>query len=67
MGKISFLKMIKPICDMCKKELDDFGALLFSPPERDGKVEKKHICKKCYENIENKLIKGNIESFINSA
>jgi len=24
--------MIKPICDKCKKELDQFGAILWSPP-----------------------------------
>lgn len=41
--------MINPKCDVCKKELDDFGALLFSPPlGSNGNVEKKHICKKCY-------------------
>ena len=27
--------MIKPICDKCKQELNDFGALLFSPPNNN--------------------------------
>jgi hypothetical protein len=44
---------IKPICDKCKKELDDFGAILFSPPDKDNKVEKFHLCKACYEEIVN--------------
>ena len=30
---------IQPICDRCKKELIAFGAILFSPPNKDG-----HIC-----------------------
>jgi hypothetical protein len=25
----------------------EFGALYFSPPDKDGKVSKKHICVKC--------------------
>ena len=43
--------MIKPKCDICKKELNDLGALLFSPPNQEGKVDKKHICKECYEKL----------------
>jgi len=41
---------IRPICDRCKKELDDFGALLFSPPSGNT-MKKFHICKKCYDDI----------------
>ncbi len=41
---------IKPACDRCKKELNDFGALLFSPPKNKG-VKKFHICNECYEKI----------------
>ncbi len=43
--------MIKPICNKCKKELDDFGAILLSPPNEDGNVKKIHICKECYNKI----------------
>ncbi len=50
--------MIKPICDKCKKELDDFGAILLSPPDIDRKVIKYHLCKKCYMEIENLLDKN---------
>ena len=42
---------IKPNCDKCEKELLDFGAILFGPPDKDSKVEKFHICKECYEKI----------------
>jgi hypothetical protein len=31
---------IKPICYKCKKELEGFGALLFSPPDEDSNVKK---------------------------
>ena len=43
-------EMIKPICSLCKKELDDFGAIVLSPPDDNHKVEKYHICKACYCN-----------------
>ncbi len=42
---------IKPVCDFCKAELDDFGALLFSPPDESDSVRKFHLCKKCYEKV----------------
>lgn len=42
--------MINPSCDFCGKELDDFGTLLFSPPQGTH-VRKYHICKVCYEKI----------------
>lgn len=42
--------MIKPKCNICNKELNDYGALLFSPPEEE-KVRKIHICKECYNKL----------------
>ena len=42
---------IKPICDKCHNELEEFGAILFSPPDKDSKVKKFHICKDCYDNM----------------
>jgi len=39
--------MIKPKCDICDKELKDFGGLCFSPPEGLN-VKKYHICVKCW-------------------
>ena len=42
---------IKPKCDKCKKELDDFGAILLSPPDKNNKIKKFHFCKKCYKEI----------------
>jgi|TARA_Y100000310_G_scaffold89559_2_gene86647 hypothetical protein len=46
---------IKPICDKCKQELDDFGGILFSPPDENSNVKKYHICKKCYEKMKTSL------------
>jgi hypothetical protein len=46
---------IKPACDKCKKELNEFGAILLSPPDRENNVKKFHICKKCYEEISKEL------------
>ncbi len=44
---------IKPICDICKKELKNFGAILLSPPDKKNKIKKFHICGKCYKDIIN--------------
>ena len=46
--------MIKPVCDMCKRELNDFGAILLSPPQGHD-VKKYHICTECYKEFEKKL------------
>lgn len=42
--------MISPVCDFCRKELEDFGGILFSPPE-NGLVRKLHLCRGCYAEI----------------
>jgi hypothetical protein len=44
---------IKPMCDKCKKELEDFGGILFSSPDENNKVKKFHLCKTCCEQIIN--------------
>ena len=49
--------MISPNCDRCNRELQDFGALAFSPPETqpDGscgrEVEKYHLCADCWQEL----------------
>ena len=47
---------IKPTCDICKKELKDFGGILLSPPVKN-EVKKYHICKACYKILDKKWIK----------
>jgi hypothetical protein len=42
---------IKPKCDICKKELKDYGSLLFSPPNKKSIVKKYHICKGCFQKL----------------
>jgi len=42
---------IKPICNKCGGELDDFGAILLSPPDKNNSVKKFHLCKFCYQEI----------------
>ena len=42
---------IKPICDKCNKELVEFGAILFSPPDDKSYVKKYHLCKECHQKI----------------
>ncbi len=46
---------IKPICDQCNEELEDFGALLFSPPDKENKTKKYHLCKNCFNKIKEGL------------
>jgi len=42
---------IKPKCDFCGKELNEFGAILLSPPDKNNKVIKYHLCVDCYEKV----------------
>lgn len=42
---------IRPICDKCGEELLEFGAILFSPPNKKSETKKLHICVKCYKKI----------------
>jgi hypothetical protein len=54
---------IQPICDFCHKELEDFGGLVFSPPEQqtldtNQSVEKLHICKTCYGSMKSMFMKA---------
>ena len=44
---------INPKCDKCKKELNDFGGILLSPPNKNEMVRKFHLCKSCYDKIIN--------------
>lgn len=34
-------------CFMCDTELDEPGAILFSPPTKTGLVRKRHLCIEC--------------------
>jgi hypothetical protein len=45
--------MIRPVCDVCKKELEGFGGILLSPPDKHGSVKKFHICAECYRVMRN--------------
>ncbi|OHA25873.1 MAG: hypothetical protein A3D56_01760 [Candidatus Taylorbacteria bacterium RIFCSPHIGHO2_02_FULL_45_35] len=42
---------ISPKCDFCKRELIQVGGLLFSPPTKEGKVRKYHLCRSCFRRI----------------
>lgn len=37
-----------PCCNICKDQLRVPGALLFSPPEKDGRCQKWHLCAACF-------------------
>lgn len=54
------IKMLKITCEVCERELDEPGALLFSPPILDDKYHitpqatlciKYHLCRHCYNKI----------------
>ena len=47
--------MIKPMCNLCGKELNEFGGILLSPPDKQNKVNKYHICINCYKELERRL------------
>lgn len=51
--------MIAPICAKCQQELEEFGAILYSPPlpldirrqNSAALVDKYHLCAKCFEDL----------------
>ena len=49
---------IAPKCDIAKdgKELTDYGAILLSPPDKNGMVRKWHICAQDYQEIVRTLL-----------
>jgi hypothetical protein len=46
--------MIDPKCDVvdCGEPLNEFGAIVLSPPDPQGMVRKFHVCVSCYEKME---------------
>ena len=43
------------MCDKCGSELKDFGGILLSPPDKESKVKKFHVCAECYRELEKEL------------
>jgi len=43
--------MIEPKCDKCKLKLNDYGAVVWSPPNSKAQCKKYHICKPCWKDI----------------
>ena len=46
--------MIKVFCEKCDKELNELGALLFSPPIKHNDyiyVSKLHLCQTCFAKV----------------
>ena len=43
--------MIQVVCFKCNKELNEPGGLLLSPPDKSGRVYKKHLCITCYDQL----------------
>jgi hypothetical protein len=37
-----------PACDVCRRPQTERGAVAFSPPDKDGKYSKRHICATCW-------------------
>jgi len=42
--------MLKVYCYICDKELNEPGAILFSPPRQDQCL-KYHICESCFKGV----------------
>ena len=41
--------MIQPKCNRCGEELNKFGAILLSPPNKKNWIRKYHICRDCFK------------------
>ena len=52
--------MLKVNCDICGKEFNERGALLFSPPDNYGQTFKTYICKECYRKLSHILFDSEI-------
>lgn len=48
----AWIMAISPKCDICRKELQEFGAILLSPPNDQSQVIKHHLCVICYEALQ---------------
>lgn len=44
-------QMLEIDCYWCEETLDEPGALLFSPPDENDRVDKVHLCVKCFNEI----------------
>lgn len=54
--------MLEIRCDICRKELQQPGALIFSPPTSDGwLVEKYHLCADCWLEVAGLLNRQKID------
>lgn len=59
---IQGIKMLKVRCIVDNEELNEPGAILLSPPDKDGRCRKYHICKfhfkflRCLMNQKNKMM-----------
>lgn len=41
---------ISPKCDLCPSDLEDFGGIILSPPDKETQlVRKYHVCLECYK------------------
>lgn len=40
--------MLKINCYFCDKELEEPGGLIFSPPDKNDRTHKFHVCNVCY-------------------
>jgi len=49
---------IAPNCHMCGQQLQDFGALVFSPPDHYEDCHKYHVCRICWDEVQ-KALDGN--------
>lgn len=60
--------MLKVNCSVCGKELNEPGALLFSPPDEYNQTFKTHICEECYKKLSHIIFDSEImkEIFPNS-
>lgn len=57
---------IAPHCHMCGEQLDDYGALAFSPPDHYEDCHKYHICRRCWPQVQ-KALDGNDWISVNEA
>jgi len=55
---------VKISCEICKNILEEPGAILLSPSDKEGMVKKTHICTYCHDSLVLTVTRPLIESFV---
>jgi len=62
MDLVKKLTALEDVCVLCSARRVGKWALVFSPPTRKGRVQKLHLCPKCYKSLFVKQVGARVTS-----